>query len=73
MISCQVNLDLRQTDARKARGDLPDMPVLYITQLLGLALGRQPKQLGIEALCVSADALLKEIADKTCAATGEIS
>ncbi|MEE8451255.1 MAG: CoB--CoM heterodisulfide reductase iron-sulfur subunit B family protein [Thermoguttaceae bacterium] len=69
---CQVNLDLRQADAKKAHGDLPDMPVLYITQLLGLALGQPSKELGIEALSVSADSLLKQTADRV-AATGDIS
>jgi len=58
---CQVNLDLRQADAKKAHGDLPDMPILYITQLLGLALGLSPDELGLSALTVSADALLGEI------------
>jgi len=57
---CQVNLDLRQADARKAHGDLPATPVLYITQLLGLALGLSPKELGLGALSVSADALLND-------------
>ncbi len=50
---CQVNLDLRQADARKAHGELPETPVLYITQLLGLALGLSPKELGLKALSVS--------------------
>ena len=55
---CQINLDLRQADAKKAHGDLPDTPALYVTQLLGLALGLAPKDLGLEALTVSADPLL---------------
>jgi heterodisulfide reductase subunit B2 len=54
---CQVNLDLRQADAGKAHGELPATPVLYITQLLGLALGLTPDALGINALTVSADSL----------------
>lgn len=57
---CQVNLDLRQADARKTHGDLPDTPILYVTQLLGLALGLSPKELGLEALTVSADSLFTE-------------
>jgi len=57
---CQVNLDLRQADAGKAHGRLPETPVLYITQLLGLALGLSPEELGIEALMVSAAGLLAE-------------
>jgi len=59
---CQMNLDLRQADGRKAHGDLPPTPVPYVTQLLGLALGLSPKELGLGALTVSADALLAGVA-----------
>jgi len=55
---CQMNLDLRQQDAAKAHGDLPPTPVLYITQLLGLALGLPTNDLGLGALTVRADELL---------------
>ena len=55
---CQVNLDLRQSDAAKAHGELPPTPVLYVTQLLGLALGLSSKELGLRALTVSAKGLL---------------
>ena len=58
---CQVNLDLRQSDAGKAHGQLPETPVLYVTQLLGLALGIAPKELGLQALSVSPDALLRKL------------
>ena len=58
---CQVNLDLRQADAKKAHGDLPDTPALYVTQLLGLALGLSSKELGLQALTVTADALFSEV------------
>ena len=57
---CQMNLDLRQHDAAKAHGELPPTPVLYITQLLGLALGLSAKELGLGALTVRADGLLSE-------------
>ncbi len=57
---CEANLDLRQADAVKAHGDLPEAPVLYITQLLGLALGLSKNELGLEALTVGAEALLQE-------------
>ena len=60
---CQVNLDLRQSDARKAHGALPETPVLYVTQLLGLALGLSPAELGLKALSVSADSLLARLGD----------
>ena len=55
---CQVNLDLRQSDARKAHGEFPETPALYVTQLLGLALGLSDQQLGIGALTVGAGSLL---------------
>ncbi len=55
---CQVNLDLRQADARRAHGGFPPLPVLYITQLLGLALGLEPDALGLTALFVSAAGLV---------------
>ncbi len=55
---CQMNLDLRQADATKAHGPLPDTPTLYITQLLGLGLGLSPEQVGLDALTVSAGSLL---------------
>ena len=57
---CQVNLDLRQADAAKAHGEIPQTPVLYITQLLGLAIGLSNEELGINALTVSAESLLGE-------------
>ncbi len=57
---CQANLDLRQSDAKKAYGEIPDTPVLYITQLLGLALGLTPDDLGLDALIVSAASLLEQ-------------
>jgi heterodisulfide reductase subunit B len=79
---CQVNLDLRQADAGKAHGGLPQTPVLYVTQLLGLALGLSEEDLGIKALTVSAESLLggrgratqeAAIAGCACAARGGVS
>ena len=68
---CQLNLDLRQADATKAHGDLPDTPVVYITQLLGLALGLSPDALGLDALTISADSLLQKRDSVLAKATGE--
>jgi len=50
---CQVNLDLRQIDIRKKTGRQYDMPVIYITQLIGLCLGISPDRLGLDKLVVS--------------------
>jgi heterodisulfide reductase subunit B2 len=54
---CQLNLDFRQAEAKKGRSDIPDIPVVYITQLLGLALGLPQDALGLEALSIGAGAL----------------
>jgi len=59
---CHVNLDMRQADAKKRQAEIPDIPVLYITQLLGLALGLSPEALGLEALMVSPQRLLARYA-----------
>ena len=57
---CETNLDLRQADARKAHGDIPETPIFYITQLLGLAMGLSPEDVGLDALMVNAKPLLAE-------------
>lgn len=68
---CQMNLDLRQAQAAKAVGVPLHMPVLYFTQLMGLAFGFEPASLGLEKLCVSADALISKIEAADDAAAGE--
>ena len=42
---CQINLDLRQQDINKQTGKNYHLPILYITQLLGLCLGLRPEEL----------------------------
>ncbi len=58
---CQVNLDLRQIDIEKEKGRKHDMPVLYITQLLGLCLGISQKKIGLNKLMVSSSAVVKAV------------
>ena len=55
---CQVNLDLRQIDIEKQLGHRHDMPILYITQLLGLSMGIPPEQLGLGKLMISPDRIV---------------
>ena len=57
---CQVNLDLRQSDAIRAHGPLPATPIPYVTQLLGLALGVSPRRLGLRALGTNPLTLLRD-------------
>jgi heterodisulfide reductase subunit B len=58
---CQTSLDLRQKDIEKATGERYNMPILYITQLLGLCLGMAPGKLGLNRLMVSPSPVLKTI------------
>jgi len=44
---CHLNLDLQQPLAEKVVGRELAMPVLHLPQLVGLALGLEPKQLGM--------------------------
>jgi heterodisulfide reductase subunit B2 len=58
---CQVNLDLRQQDLKKQTGKDYQMPILYITQLLGLSLGLPHDQLGLSKLIVTATKVLNKV------------
>ena len=58
---CQMNLDLRQKQAAKAMNRIFDMPVMYFTQLMGLAMNIAPEHLGIEQLRVSPRAVLAKL------------
>src|SRR6185436_16178962 len=44
---CHLNLDLQQPLAERIVGRSLNMPVLHLPQLLGLALGLEPKELGM--------------------------
>ena len=58
---CQMNLDLRQKQAMKGVDRYFNMPVLYYTQMMGLAFGMLPSELGLDKLVVSANALVERI------------
>jgi heterodisulfide reductase subunit B len=59
---CQTSLDLRQKEVEKATGQRFNLPVLYITQLIGLCLGISPKELGLGRLMVAPSAILEAMA-----------
>ncbi len=58
---CQMNLDLRQKQAERQVNAKFGIPVLYYTQLMGLAFGCDPKTLGLNKLIVSADRIVDRI------------
>ena len=45
---CHLNLDLQQPLAERTVGRQLNMPVLHLPQLVGLALGLEPKELGFQ-------------------------
>jgi heterodisulfide reductase subunit B len=55
---CQINLECYQGQAREALGGPPPIPVLYFTQVLGLAMGIPARRLGIGRELVRADAVV---------------
>ncbi len=57
---CQANLDMRQEQINKKYKTNFKFPILYITQLLGLALDIPIKNLGLSSQFISPAELLKE-------------
>ena len=58
---CQISLDVRQADMEKLLGKQYNMPVIYVTQLLGLAMGLSPTELGLNKLMVNPLAVLNKV------------
>jgi heterodisulfide reductase subunit B len=54
---CQINLECYQTQVNQEFGTHFRMPIVYFTQLVGLALGIRPKKLGIGKELISAASL----------------
>ena len=50
---CQMALDAYQPMAERRMGEQVDLPVLYFTQLMGIALGIDERHLGLNRLLVS--------------------
>jgi hypothetical protein len=58
---CQLNLDAYQPIVRRSLQRDYELPVLYFTQALGLAIGLAPAQLGIGREIVPAQPALDKI------------
>ncbi|MBN1285656.1 MAG: CoB--CoM heterodisulfide reductase iron-sulfur subunit B family protein [Anaerolineae bacterium] len=58
---CQLNLDAYQADVNKRFGTNYHIPILYFTQVMGLAFGMTPKDVAIGKELVSADRALTKI------------
>ncbi len=58
---CQLNLDAFQGQVNSHFGTDFQIPILYFTQMIGLALGMEPKELGIGKEIVSSTTALAKI------------
>ncbi|MDI7262025.1 MAG: CoB--CoM heterodisulfide reductase iron-sulfur subunit B family protein, partial [Thermodesulfobacteriota bacterium] len=58
---CQANLDGRQRQIEEIYKTRYELPILYITQLMGLAFGAYPKEVGIQKLITSPQETLGSI------------
>jgi heterodisulfide reductase subunit B2 len=55
---CQVNLDTRQGGIAKKYGDWQHMPIIYLSQLVGRAIGVSDAQLGLKKHMVDVSAVM---------------
>jgi heterodisulfide reductase subunit B len=58
---CQLNLDVYQGDANRLFGTEYEIPILYFTQVIGLALGLSPKEVGFGQEFVDAMPVVRKI------------
>lgn len=57
---CQANLDMRQEETEKAYQEKFGLPIFYFTQLIGLAMGISPRELGLNKHLVSVKEMLEK-------------
>jgi succinate dehydrogenase / fumarate reductase, cytochrome b subunit len=58
---CHLNLDSRQPEVAKVIGKELGLPILHLPQLIALALGVSPKELGLDRHIVSTKSLLQKL------------
>ncbi len=58
---CHLQLDAKQKAVESKYNINIDMPVIYFTQLIGLAMGLKPDELGLDEHLVSTDRLIAKI------------
>ncbi len=58
---CHLNLDAQQPDAAKYVNRSLDLPILHLPQLIGLALGMEPGELGLGQHVVKTNAVVSKV------------
>jgi heterodisulfide reductase subunit B len=69
---CHSNLDMRQAAMNKGQAGADALPILYVTELVGLALGLDPRAMGLHRHYVSTQPLLDRLSTAL-VAEGEVS
>lgn len=68
---CMLNLDMRQAAIEKEYNTKFDLPVYYVTELLAIACGDDPKTVGIDKHFVEANRYLNEVKKRAADAKAE--
>jgi heterodisulfide reductase subunit B len=58
---CHFNLDAKQKDIESHYGSKIDLPILYFTQLIGIAFGFSSRELGLDRNVVSPNKIFKKL------------
>lgn len=58
---CHLQFDRGQVELNEKSGKKYGLPIVFVTQLAGLALGMDPKELGLGDNAISSESLLKKI------------
>jgi len=61
---CHANLDMRQRQIGEQYGQKYEIPILYFTQLMGVAFGLEPTALGLGKHFVSTESLLQQFVER---------
>jgi heterodisulfide reductase subunit B len=69
---CQMNLDMRQGQINRANKTHFQLPVMYYTQLLGLAFALPHNELGLDKLIVDPQPVLDKLANQRRAAVAKV-
>jgi heterodisulfide reductase subunit B len=58
---CHVNLDARQKQIEEEFKETFHLPIIYFTQLMGLAFGLNPEELGLDKHFINPQPILDRI------------
>ncbi|NPA13125.1 MAG: heterodisulfide reductase subunit B [Aquificae bacterium] len=59
---CHTQLDAMQEEAEERMGVHIGMPILHLPQMIGLAIGLKPKELGLDKHIVSTEEIIRKVA-----------